>query len=77
MLLLIMRSMIANMRFATEEQINSWVTEKNWGKVDAAKASERVEANKKAINKVLTTLDKLLDLPEGVGIAATSNARAS
>lgn len=46
-------------------------------KSQVAKATERIEANKKTINEVLATLDKLIDRPEGLGIAPTANSRAS
>lgn len=46
-------------------------------KSQVAKATERIEANNKTINEVLATLDKLIDRPEGLGIAPTANSRAS
>ena len=102
--LLIVMMLITNMRFATEGEINSRITDKDWIEGEApnaindttqanarrtmepliatdrsqvARVNERIEANKKTINEVLATLDKLIDLPEGLGIASTANTRDS
>ncbi|MGB4359101.1 MAG: hypothetical protein WBJ19_01665 [Rhodoferax sp.] len=82
--------LIINMRFAMEGGTNSRIIEKDWvdarrtmapliatDKSHVANANERIEAKQKTINEVLATLDKLLDLPEGVGTAAISNTGAS
>lgn len=82
--------LIINMRFAMEGGTNSRIIEKDWvdaqrtmapliatDKSQVAKANERIEADKKTINEVLATLDKLIDLPEGLCIAPTANTRAS
>lgn len=46
-------------------------------KSQVARANERIEVDKKTISEVLATLDKLIDLPEGLGIAPIVNARAA